>query len=294
MTDALPLALPLLLDATVAAMAAAQAPSWEAPLFVGTGTAVPSVDPDSEPDGAHDVVIEVLVGGTVGVAGIEYRVSLDGGGTWGPTLDLGTDESIDVPGAVVVEFDVDALTHGTLDEDDRIEVTTTAAGTYSTTPHTFGWRELAKQSRLPTRVVWVPGDDRTGKAGELGPARFPGRAPRPLGTLYERFTVYLEAREPGTTAVAEDERRQYVAVRGLYDAFHDAIYDAGRGTFTLDEPEWVLDKQTRRAGGALRVTGTIQAMIPDQTGTGIVAPPPIAGAARVEVLDAEETTTTAP
>lgn len=126
-------------------------------------------------------------------------------------------------------------------------------------PQTFGWREPAKRG-TPYRIVWVPGDDRNGDVGELGPAKQPGRNPRPLWTLDEQFTVYLEASDPTDP---ENERAQYHAARLLFDTWARAIYRVGRGTVHVSKPTWVVDKKVRRHGATIRVLASIDAMVPD-------------------------------
>jgi hypothetical protein len=125
----------------------------------------------------------------------------------------------------------------------------------------FGWREPAKNlAPVSSRIVWVPGDDKTGELGAFAPPRYPGRNPRPLATLVERFTVYVSGRD---SASAEDERAQYQATRELFDAWVRAVYLAAHGTVALERPSWVIEKALRRFGAAIRVSGTVQAVIPD-------------------------------
>lgn len=127
-------------------------------------------------------------------------------------------------------------------------------------PHDFGWREPAKHARTTHRIVWVPGDDKSGELGEVAPARNPGGNPRSLATLRELFTVYLVAQDP---AAAEDERAQYHETRLLYDAWLRAVHLEAHGTYALQKPAWIIDKKERRHGAAIRVLGTIEAMVPD-------------------------------
>jgi hypothetical protein len=124
----------------------------------------------------------------------------------------------------------------------------------------FGWREPAKNVTGATRVVWVPGN-RAGVAGKLGPARNPGRNPRPLATLHEYFHIVISATD---IASHEDERTQYRAVRMLRDAVHRAMYLAARGTFQIETEDWLTDRKERRYGAALIMTCTIEAMVTDE------------------------------
>lgn len=129
----------------------------------------------------------------------------------------------------------------------------------------FGWREPAKRL-AGRRVVWVPGDD--DEVGEVGAPKKPGRNPRPLWTLFELCTLYVEAFD---TDAPEDERAQYQAARELLDALLRAIYLEGHGTVTVSDLRWVSDKNVRRAGAALRLVITVEAMVPDVTDPTVTA-----------------------
>lgn len=121
----------------------------------------------------------------------------------------------------------------------------------------FGWREPAHRTGT-RRIVWVPGDD--GELGEVGPARNPGRNPRPLWTIDELFTVYVEAQD---ATAAENELAQYTAARLLFDAWLRAVYLAAHGTVRVTRSQWVSDKSTRRFGATIRAVVAIEAMVPD-------------------------------
>jgi hypothetical protein len=108
-------------DATVSAVASE-----------ATGTSVftiPSSDPSPEPNDDYEVVVMIVKGGTVGTAGTAYRVSLDGGRSFGPTLALGTANTISVPDAGNLTF---KLAAGTLVAND-LHTATTAAPQWSST-----------------------------------------------------------------------------------------------------------------------------------------------------------------
>lgn len=91
--------------------------------FAGSGTSVATVAAVPAPTDDLEIVIEVVTGGTRGVAGITYKLSLDGGRTFGATLALGTGISIPVTGAGTVTVDLAA---GTLVAGDTISFRTTA------------------------------------------------------------------------------------------------------------------------------------------------------------------------
>ncbi len=169
----------------------------------------------------------------------------------------------------------------------RMDADALAAGA-TVVPQAFGWRSPAQQPRAP-RIVWVPGDDTGGALGDVRAARSPGRNARPLVTLGELFTVYLEAVD---TTAPEDERAQYQAARELFDAWLRAVYLAARGTFQIRAASWVIERKERRYGATVRVLGEIEAMVPDAAFG--VAPVDTRGEIDVDELDASETLTPPP
>lgn len=86
------------------------------------GTSAITETAATEPRDDYEVVVEIVNGGTIGVAGITYRTSLDGGRTWGPTTALGTATALAIAGTGV-SFDLAA---GTLVAGDTWSVRTTA------------------------------------------------------------------------------------------------------------------------------------------------------------------------
>ncbi len=79
----------------------------------------------------------------------------------------------------------------------------------------------------------------------------------------------------------ENELLQYKATRLLRDAWHRAVYLSARGTFQIRSEAWVIDKNERRFGTALRIVCEIESMIPDE-------PLPIAPVDTVAVLALDE------
>ena len=142
--------------------------------------------------------------------------------------------------------------------------------------HLFGWRAPAQQVIGP-RIAWVPGDA-SGAVGQDGPARNPGRNPRPIGTLHELFQAVVSSSDPSDP---ENELLQYKATRLLRDAWHRAVYLSAHGTFQIRSEAWVIDKNERRFGTALRIVCEIESMIPDE-------PLPIAPVDTVAVLALDE------
>lgn len=144
--------------------------------------------------------------------------------------------------AVVARMDADAAAAG----DDPV-------------PQDFGWRAPDRR-RGTHRIAWVPGEDQSGALGDLAAARHPGQNPRPLATLTELFTVYLEAVDKDEP---ENERKQYQATRELFDAWYRAVYLAAHGTFAIRSANWVIETKVRRRGACIRVVGSTEAMVPD-------------------------------
>jgi hypothetical protein len=66
---------------------------------VATGTSVVAVQASPTPNDDHEYKLLIVTGGTRGTAGITYKLSLDGGRTYGPETALGTAVTITIPGA---------------------------------------------------------------------------------------------------------------------------------------------------------------------------------------------------
>lgn len=139
---------------------------------------------------------------------------------------------------------------------DAVAARFTAEGTAAT--NVFGWRSV-QQHPDSNRVSWVPGDP-SGKMGELVGAKQPGRNPRSIATVRELFTVYIDAVD---TSDLENERVQYHAARLLFDAWFRALYLAGHGNIAVRSVDWNGDALVRRYGCTLRVTVSIDGMVPD-------------------------------
>lgn len=82
---------------TVLALKAASntAGAASAVTFTGTGTSVITVS--GTPNDSYLVHFKVVTGGTIGVAGITFQLSLDAGRNFGPTLALGTANTYVIP-----------------------------------------------------------------------------------------------------------------------------------------------------------------------------------------------------
>jgi hypothetical protein len=88
------------------------------------GTSIVTIADDPTPNDDYQLALEFLKPGTVGQAGITYRLSYDAGRTWSPAMALGTADTITVPGAGGIVFELAA---GTVAAGDLHEVDTTAA-----------------------------------------------------------------------------------------------------------------------------------------------------------------------
>ncbi len=91
--------------------------------LVATGTSVITVHTGATPNDDYEISFLVVKGGTIGSAGITYQLSYDGGRTYGPETQLGTANTLTIPGAGGVELDFAA---GTLVAGDHASVRTHA------------------------------------------------------------------------------------------------------------------------------------------------------------------------
>lgn len=127
--------------------------------------------------------------------------------------------------------------------------------------NTFGWKEPPRQGGSVNRIVWTPGDG-SGALGDLGAPRYPGGLPaRPLAMLLESFTCLIVGADP---QAPNDDRAQYHQTRLNYDAWLRAVYLAAVGTFAIRSQAWDVTRKEGRMGAAIKVVGTIQAVIPDE------------------------------
>ncbi len=88
--------------------------TFTAVVFVGSGTSVITTDAGTFPDDDFEFYFEVVNGGTVGVDGITFRWSLDGGRTLSPITDLGVANSFTFPdsGGATIDFAAGTLVAG--------------------------------------------------------------------------------------------------------------------------------------------------------------------------------------
>jgi hypothetical protein len=237
----------------------------ETAYFTGTASIAGS------PTAAAEVKILFTVGGTVGVAGIVYRVSTDDGATYGAPIALGL-------ATAIVVFGVTLTLAGAVTALDYVRWTQNGP---AVPVFQFGTREPAKRGDV-YRVVFVPGDA-SGNAGEVVAPRNPGRNPRPLATLVELFTIYCEAFD-SSAGSPEVELRQWKAARLLWDAVIRAIYLSAHGTYEVISTEHMVERATRRHAWSMRSVLAIQAMVPDAPAF-VVTPPQVALTVGLEVDD---------
>lgn len=125
-----------------------EAASLDTSEFAGDST--PSTGAGSEPDDDYEVMISFVSGGTIGSAGITYQWSLDGGRTMSPVTALGTDDSIELEGGVVIDFGP-----GDVEDGDIVRVRTTAPK-WNTTQLTTALEALG-ESQVSWEIVHVTG-----------------------------------------------------------------------------------------------------------------------------------------
>ena len=134
----------------------------------------------------------------------------------------------------------------------------------------FGRREPSKTTNQgpgrANRVVFSPGVN--GRMGSYGPARNPGRNPRPIATLLEMATVYVWAFDG---SAPNDEAVQYEACRLLHDAVVASIYRAAHGTYEISDAAWVVSRTERQFGYECTFTLALQGMIPDLPAEAVTA-----------------------
>lgn len=227
-------------------------------LYAFTGTAKTGAALTGTPTSSADVVVRYPTGGTVGVDGIVYEVSVDGGTTWGAPTQLGTSAALAPVAGVTL-----TLGAGTVVTNDRIAWSQTGPNPVS--DQAFGWSEPSHRAG-GLRIVWVPGDDEAnGNLGELAPARnsTEDEELRSLATLRELVTVYLEARD----ATDPSELAQYTAGRLLYDAFLRAVHVHGYGTYEVISQRWDRPTLVSASGATIRVLLAIEAKVPDAPAT---------------------------
>jgi len=136
----------------------------------------------------------------------------------------------------------------------------------------FGWSAPTKVLPSP-RIIFVPGDDRSGAVGDLLAASRPGRNPSPVANWDEIFTIYCVVADP-----ARDERKMYHDARVLADRLIVAITTAAgpMGNWSLKSATWDRKQRETNAGAALRMLLT--------RGSGVLEEPMLEAPADTEAL----------
>ncbi len=127
-----------------------------------TGTSVPTTNTATEPFDQYEVQIDIIAGGTIGVSGITYQWSIDGGRTMSATTALGTAAFILLSIANVrVNFAA-----GTLIAGDTLSFRTSAPVWDTTTLDTA--LDALVASKQPWECVAVLGDMTSGAFSTVG------------------------------------------------------------------------------------------------------------------------------
>jgi hypothetical protein len=132
---------------------------------VGASTSV-ITETGATPIDAYEVRFEVVFGGTIGVSGITYRYSLDGGATFTDVLGLGTSTSFNILDGTIASGLTLSFAAGTLDTGDVVTFKTTAPG-YQAADVITALTELDKGS-LAWSFVHIVGETSPSMAGAIG------------------------------------------------------------------------------------------------------------------------------
>jgi len=127
-------------------------------------------------------------------------------------------------------------------------------------PNLFGKRQRDSQPTNIRRIIWLPGDDRSGKFGRDSAPRDPGIPPRSIATTHELCTVYIHAAD---VSLPELQLAQYIECRTLYDAWRRAIHLAAHGTYEIVDLTWHQSDGERTFGRCARVLLSVQSDVPD-------------------------------
>jgi len=125
---------------------------------VGTGTSV--ITATGVPIDDYNVLVTWVNGGTQGIAGITYKISLDGGNTYGPVTALGVAVTLALNVGTITTGVSLALAAGTIVTGDTAAVVCT--GPRMTTSDITTALEALRTSSLPWEMVVVLGHDAIG------------------------------------------------------------------------------------------------------------------------------------
>lgn len=142
----------LLIKATTSTAA-----TYSAVAFTGTGTSVVTAG-GSAPFDDYDVIVNFITGGTIGVTGITFKYSLDGGVTFSPVTALGTANTLTLNAPVVASSSGTsfAFAAGTIVAGDSFTCRTSRA--QMTNSDLVTALEALRVSSLPWDAVLIDGD----------------------------------------------------------------------------------------------------------------------------------------
>lgn len=215
-----------------------------------TGLCVPTAHAATVPYDEYDVIVEILAGGTVGVAGITYRASLDGGNTWSATTALGTAAILTIA-AGNVAFDLTAATLVKGDTwtvrttppaltDDDLSDAMTAIGEAGLRWNWVGWSNVLTASQIGLIDTWMGSLWTTSKKHRA--SRGSVRGPN-VGETEAEYLTAITALLSGVTST-------YQAIAAGYCEFTSAC--AGR-------------RQYRRPAGWITAVRALKVIRPSRT-----------------------------
>jgi hypothetical protein len=132
---------------------------------VATSTCVVT-ETAAAPNDAYEVLFQVVTAGTIGVAGITFKYSLDAGGTFSAVTSLGTSTTIALLDGVEPAGLTLSLAAGTLDVGDTVAFRTTAPG-YAAADVVTALTAL-DQSAITWSFIHVAGETSVAQAGTIG------------------------------------------------------------------------------------------------------------------------------
>lgn len=172
-----------------------------------TGACVPSAHTETEPHDEYDVIVEVIAGGTVGVSGITYRWSLDGGNTWSATTALGTATTLTIAEGNVA-FDLTSATLVAGDfwtcrttppslTDDDLSAAMTAIGDAGLPWNWVGWANPLTATQIGLIDTWMQALWTTSKKHRASRGSVRGPA---IGETEAQYRASLAAALSGVTS----------------------------------------------------------------------------------------------
>lgn len=135
------------------------------------------------------------------------------------------------------------------------------------TPILIGERQVTFNHQS-NRIVFVP------IGGTFGPARNPGRNPRPLRTWLATCDVHVFGFDNTADGYTSDQREifHYYQCEALFNNICRAIYLICHGEFDLSSPRWTLNPTELKFGKELVFTWEIQVPILDKVITTVNPP----------------------